>query len=1766
MVAAIMVSAVAYVITFETPAPATTTSRDILEQKADDALRILYDTPVSSSLGDNMLSVLLLQCLQGDCAELTTRMGNLLPEGTSYAFYLSNGYQTFPVYVTREPGGETVTTSHLLEPSWSSNFLGTARNHVNATRDPLLVYSLPIFNSNPVSQGGSPLRVMVYGKRVSDNANYTLTGYFSTLAADADDAHTIPAATLSWLVPVRDDTHAATGWTTGSVGNWSMETVTQSGGSWEPTSTPVEMRLRLSETGNVTIPAGTQIVVDVPRGWSAEASANLNAADWTIIKDATNASASYADSFLRAELTHGLRNASVEFTFNATYHGDHLNVYHFRATMLSGALAEANLLAIADRRAEDTQTFRAPAVHLSVPRPMGAGNQTEWALGIDVPYLSTEISPQNPYGTSVSLSGAANALKEPLAHLDRSIVIQRIEITEMNGDAIFGTVAGTGRSHHEYFPDEGALGQTRYVTDAASTGTWTSEGNKLVWEGTLTNVEGPLGLRFNVTASGTAGSQASKNPFTPPLSFDDFKGRLVSQSAAGLYREAFLPQGQRDSNVPFYEGYSHPYNPKLSEALGQQLDGENYTFASQAVYKSTALPGTSSYSVDRGAALSDSLYGSYVTVETPSVPIGGQLVLTADVQSVLFALADAGQSAGVKMRIYPPWTGDDRTPILERPNLDTGLLESQVTQVELLDVNSDGFADPIIGTNNGRVIALDAITGIRITGRLHAVSVTEGSGGNSTTTSITHIQTIDVDGEPHIAVGTGTNSGIYVLDRDFVLKWYWDKPAAFETVAMFTQTDLTEDGQNELIAAVRDPLDATATYQVVVLKLDGASGPMSLYAPKGTPDGAGAVDPAKLIEGAFFVGTGEPGALMGFDLIGPTNDVPGVGVSIRTLPGNKQYTQATHMNVVEQNLLEETSDLSITIESPRHGFVGIDKNGTESYTFFGAPVTSVRPWEYDGAGATDVLAASSSGYVFALNGTIAAQPAYPVIYVGLLRILDAECADALNCALVSEDGTAERTRTGWNTRDCFCDPESGLGWDYTGATSITLNSTESYWMAGLDNRLWRTTPHPVNGKYPVLLQVELPEFSVEKLDPLTLLPSDLDLDATPLNFYDITFHRGAKKDVGWVVGADALYTADVPCTPIPGVLTCPESVLMRTTDGGVSWHAYSKAEGNLLDRDNDTVTATLTRINFTTDSLGWVTGTNGTLLRTLDGGDHWYGLDVPTTVPINDVACAPENPATCLVVAEQGVLLRTEDALAWEPTWTNLSAALGDSISTRSLMSISMIDEETIWMGATDRLLQSYDGGDSWTVIPMNYLQNDVNRVITFPDGTGYGFGGDESNSRVWYLHDYLPVARAQTVNLAPGLDSDDRIQNVSANLEILFAAGSSANVTASATGGTSWHAITSALSSSMVYRYPNGYPQPTTETSYRVAFDEADRGNDLRLRFELSTPGVMTHQSPVILAGHVNYTYIDGASGTPATQYVYLDGTTPEWRDDAETTADWNEALGAFRLPVTKEFWTRNVSGQVHDMRTGFDVIGDGRDDVWVATGSVLAANSPDYILYANSEGDVVGADNRVYLLDGRNGTISKNTDALDGEVRRISLSDNENDGVPDLLMAVTFNADTQVSYAYALDPVTLETIWSRALGVNEYSDMAGGFTTGTTPTMFVSTKTAANVEESAQSRVWGLTSPEGAILWSTLPDDRGKVQISETIPENWFFGPYVVEIVVEWSSTVTDVIDNEYVNRTIAESASFYDYFMVTPPDSLNPPSPVYNVHLVAWFRDWG
>lgn len=137
-----------------------------------------------------------------------------------------------------------------------------------------------------------------------------------------------------------------------------------------------------------------------------------------------------------------------------------------------------------------------------------------------------------------------------------------------------------------------------------------------------------------------------------------------------------------------------------------------------------------------------------------------------------------------------------------------------------------------------------------------------------------------------------------------------------------------------------------------------------------------------------------------------------------------------------------------------------------------------------------------------------------------------------------------------------------------------------------------------------------------------------------------------------------------------------DSLVMRTDDGGESWHRLqmpTKTE--------------LFHLDFNGSSHGWIVGDNGVILATTDAGKTWTKQVSGTTNALFNVDFRDDNEG--YAVGENGTILRTEDG---GRTWTRVITNL-----TETLMRVDFADDKNGWIvGHKGTILRSSDKGKTW--------------------------------------------------------------------------------------------------------------------------------------------------------------------------------------------------------------------------------------------------------------------------------------------------------------------------------------------------------------------------------------------------------------------------------------------------------------------------------------
>lgn len=240
---------------------------------------------------------------------------------------------------------------------------------------------------------------------------------------------------------------------------------------------------------------------------------------------------------------------------------------------------------------------------------------------------------------------------------------------------------------------------------------------------------------------------------------------------------------------------------------------------------------------------------------------------------------------------------------------------------------------------------------------------------------------------------------------------------------------------------------------------------------------------------------------------------------------------------------------------------------------------------------------------------------------------------------------------------------------------------------------------------------------------LSVGPIELKVEALRASLESAT--PDTREDIEWALD-EALFALDDAMLAVDEGMTAPllkvwfaddkvgyalgaYNVFLRTDDGGETWASH----GGRLDNPDQYHLYSMTRSSAGTLL---VAGEAGTLLRSLDSGASWEGIETP--YPGSFFGTVAANDGSLLVFGLRGNVFRsTDEGVSWT------AVATGDN---RTLMCGDVADNGFVVLaGAAGAVLRSDDAGQSFSVIPTegNRVYSDV---LANPDGSFLlvGFGG----------------------------------------------------------------------------------------------------------------------------------------------------------------------------------------------------------------------------------------------------------------------------------------------------------------------------------------------------------------------------------------------------------------------------------------------------------
>lgn len=188
-----------------------------------------------------------------------------------------------------------------------------------------------------------------------------------------------------------------------------------------------------------------------------------------------------------------------------------------------------------------------------------------------------------------------------------------------------------------------------------------------------------------------------------------------------------------------------------------------------------------------------------------------------------------------------------------------------------------------------------------------------------------------------------------------------------------------------------------------------------------------------------------------------------------------------------------------------------------------------------------------------------------------------------------------------------------------------------------------------------------------------------------------------------------------------GYITGARGTILKTEDGGKTWNrkmARSETAGQNPNRRRGGIRANLMGIQMISETVGFIAGSENTILKTTDGGETWIGSSERARV--GETRNNLENilfvsPTTGWVIGSYGTLLHTDDS---GETWDKRDIGFDNN-----LFGIHFYDEKTGWIcGQEGLILHTNDGGVKWNQQKTEVFEN-LHDIIFVDDMVGWAVG-----------------------------------------------------------------------------------------------------------------------------------------------------------------------------------------------------------------------------------------------------------------------------------------------------------------------------------------------------------------------------------------------------------------------------------------------------------
>lgn len=561
VVGLMLVTSLAFLAALDPHRPRVSTpTREPVEVLVGDLLASLEAIPTGDAYQSQMQRAI-AKAMQGNTTYLESLIDRTLPPGTECRLFLDNGHDTRQIAGPSERlARESVSQARLWRPTWSYALLAPSLDVVSNLHT-LQLEGYAVSQGSLVKEQGVPVEVTV---------NTTLGLYTAGAVMALRDA---PTASMYLLNETNQPSFNATS----QESNWTLVVRAEPG---------------------LALPEGTLLNITLPSGVSEHGQTLTSQSGWRNILAAGNQT---KGSYVRAELSAALSDATLNFTFHARPGGDALHIA--QASLSNGTSGTASLVLGKPGATTSSVNPVQQGLYVTAPKPMSPASTATWGVVLALPSSTT---------------GQA--------------VVNRLDV-RADGD-VFEAVQGLHPT--------GALDQWLRVAPG-----------HLQWRGARAlDYNAALSFTFRVTA---ANKTTSDEPALKlPLSFGTHNFTLGEKSKPHVFRASIPPPEDLLGNAQ--PGYALPI------PLGESRN--NATVKVDWVQRGMPVRGNASYGVTTWQQLSSvqealrsGLARSNLDLSRGKVRIGEEFNVTVDFQGLLDevnALSTSISGWNVEVFVYDP--------------------------------------------------------------------------------------------------------------------------------------------------------------------------------------------------------------------------------------------------------------------------------------------------------------------------------------------------------------------------------------------------------------------------------------------------------------------------------------------------------------------------------------------------------------------------------------------------------------------------------------------------------------------------------------------------------------------------------------------------------------------------------------------------------------------------------------------------------------------------------------------------------------------------------------------------------------------------------------------------------------------------------------------------------------------------------------------------------------------------------------------------------